>query len=53
MKKTLNIAGTVLITLTILAAITGALRLSWIVDDCEEINHGQRCIVFIVAEPRR
>ncbi len=53
MSKALNAAGIVVVTLLILAAISGALSLSWIVDDCEEINHGQRCIVLIVAEPRR
>lgn len=50
MNKVFNIVGIVLIMFIIFVVIIGVLCFLWIVDDCEEINYGQCCIVFIVVE---
>ena len=41
-----------LITLAILAGLSGSLHLAWILDDCEAANAGSRCHLVAAPEPR-
>lgn len=52
MNKPATIVTTILITLAILAGISGALHVAWIMDACEMANAGQRCTLTAVREAK-
>ncbi len=51
MNKRATVVTTVLVTLTILAALSGALRVAWIIDACELANAGKPCRLTATQKP--
>lgn len=52
MNAPATVVTTILVTLTILAGISGAIHVAWVVDACEMANAGHRCTVTVVSEPK-
>ena len=52
MNKPVAVVTTILITLTILAGLAAALRVTWIIDTCELQHVGKSCRLTATLSPQ-